>query len=134
MPSIETLAVKTGRREQLVNITSAVTDAVAKTGVTDGVAYVYCPHTTGAITIQESADPDVARDLETTLRRLVPHSGDYHHAEGNSDAHVKCALVGASQVIPIDSGRLILGTWQGIFFCEFDGPRSRKVLVKVIAG
>ena len=134
MAKLQTLSVQTDRREVLVDITRAVTEAIATTGVTDGVAYVYCPHTTGGITIQESADPDVALDISNTLSRLVPHAGGYRHAEGNADAHVKAALVGSSDVIPVEDGHPCLGTWQGIFFCEFDGPRRRKVHVKVLAG
>jgi secondary thiamine-phosphate synthase enzyme len=134
MAQLQTLAVKTGRREVLVNITREVTEAVSTTGVKEGVAIVYCPHTTGAITIQEAADPDVALDISNTLTTIVPYEGDYRHAEGNSDSHLKAALVGSSDMIPIEDGRLRLGTWQGIFFCEFDGPRDRKVLVKVLAG
>ncbi len=134
MAQIQTLAVKSDRREVLINITRSVTDAVTASGVTDGVAYVYCPHTTGAITIQEAADPDVALDISHTLTGLVPLDAGYRHAEGNSDAHVKASMVGSSDMIPIDGGRLCLGTWQGIFFCEFDGPRNRKVLIKVLEG
>jgi len=134
MAQLQTLAVKTDRREVLVNITREVIEAVASSGVKDGVAYVYCPHTTAAITIQEAADPDVALDISHTLITLVPYEGSYRHAEGNSDAHVKAALVGSSDMIPIEDGRLRLGTWQGILMCEYDGPRDRKVLVKVIAG
>ncbi len=134
MAQLQTLAVKTDRREVLINITRQVTEAVAESGVTEGVAYVYCPHTTGAVTIQEAADPDVAIDISNTLTKIVPYDDGYHHAEGNSDSHVKAALVGSSDMIPIDDGKLRLGTWQGIFFCEFDGPRSRKVLVKILEG
>jgi secondary thiamine-phosphate synthase enzyme len=134
MTQLQPLAVKTDRREVLVNITRPVTEAVSGCGVTSGVAYVYCPHTTGAITIQEAADPDVASDIASTLTGLVPYDAGYRHAEGNSDAHVKASLVGSSEMIPIEDGRLCLGTWQGIFFCEFDGPRNRKVLVKVLEG
>ncbi len=132
--ALQTFEVRTRSREELVSITSQVRDAISATSTPEGVAYVYCPHTTGAITIQESADPDVARDLDTTLSRLVPERGDYRHAEGNADAHVKSALVGSSQVLLVQGGRPLLGTWQGVFFCEFDGPRTRKVHVKVIAG
>lgn len=134
MAQLQTLAVQTERREVLVNITRQVGEAVAATGVTEGVAYVYCPHTTGAITIQEAADPDVALDLSDTFTKLAPRDDGYRHAEGNSDAHVKASLVGSSDMIPVEGGKLHLGTWQGIFFCEFDGPRSRKVLVKVLEG
>jgi secondary thiamine-phosphate synthase enzyme len=111
--------------------------AVAASGVKEGVAYVYCPHTTAGITIQENADPDVRRDLLLALENAVPHEaarGQYRHGEGNSDAHVKSSLVGASQVIPVEKGELVLGTWQGIYFCEFDGPRSRHAFVKIIEG
>ena len=133
MSGIQTLSVRTNTREELVNITGDVARLVSDSGVTSGVATVYCPHTTGAITIQEAADPDVARDLVAILRQLIPRSGDYRHAEGNSDAHAKSSLVGSSEVIFIEDGVLLLGTWQGIFFCEFDGPRTRKVHVKIIA-
>jgi secondary thiamine-phosphate synthase enzyme len=134
MAQLQTLAVKSDRREVLVNITRDVTEAVSASGVKEGVAIVYCPHTTGAITIQEAADPDVAVDISNTLTTIVPYEGNYRHAEGNSDSHLKAALVGSSDMIPIEDGRLRLGTWQGIFFCEFDGPRDRKVLVKVLEG
>jgi len=134
MAQLQTLTIKTGRREVLINITRQVNDIVDASGVTSGVAYVYCPHTTGAITIQEAADPDVATDISNTLTKLVPYDDGYHHAEGNADAHVKASLVGTSDMIPIEGGSLRLGTWQGIFFCEFDGPRSRKVLVKILEG
>jgi len=134
MAKLQTLAIKTDRREVLVNITRQVTEAVTTCGVAEGVAYVYCPHTTGAVTIQEAADPDVALDISHTLTGLVPFDADYRHAEGNSDAHVKASLVGPDHMIPIEGGRLCLGTWQGIFFCEFDGPRNRKVLIKVLEG
>ena len=133
MSGIQTLSVRTNTREELVNITGDVARLVSDSGVTSGVATVYCPHTTGAITIQEAADPDVARDLVAILRQLIPRSGDYRHAEGNSDAHAKSSLVGSSEVIFIEDGVLLLGTWQGLFFCEFDGPRTRKVHVKIIA-
>ena len=127
----QTLQLKTTEREQLVDITRQVTQAIQDAKVTSGLACIYCPHTTAGITIQESADPDVARDLITTLSRLVPHRGDYRHAEGNADAHVKSALVGSSQTVPIEDGRPRLGRWQGIFFCEFDGPRTRTVWIEL---
>jgi len=134
MTDIQTFQVRTSRREELVNITRQVREAIGASGATGGVAYVYCPHTTGAITIQEAADPDVARDIDAMLTRLVPLRGDYRHAEGNSDAHIKSALVGSSQVLFVADGQPVLGTWQGVFFCEFDGPRTRKVMVKVLEG
>lgn len=134
MTEIQTFSVRTRAREELVDITGEVLAAIAATGVGEGVAHVYCPHTSAGLVIQEAADPDVARDLDAKLRRLVPRDEQYRHAEGNSDAHVKASLVGCSQAIPVAEGRPLLGTWQGLFFCEFDGPRTRTVLVKVMAG
>jgi secondary thiamine-phosphate synthase enzyme len=130
---METLVVKTERRTQLVDVTKRVERAVAQANVSSGVCYIYVPHTTAAVLINEHADPDVAADVETTLDRLIPRNGAYRHGEGNSDSHVKAALMGTSQVVFIESGKLALGRWQGIFFCEFDGPRERKILVKVSA-
>jgi len=127
------LQVKTQRRTQLVDVTDLVRQAVEKTGVGDGVCYVYAPHTTAGVMINEHYDPDVATDLEGVFDRLVPKSGPYRHSEGNSDSHAKAALVGASQMILVEDGKLALGRWQGIFFCEFDGPRERKLWVKVQA-
>jgi secondary thiamine-phosphate synthase enzyme len=126
-----TLQVKTSRRTQMVDITAEVRRVVGDSGVHHGVCHLYVPHTTAAITINENADPDVARDLETALDRLVPREAGYRHAEGNSDAHIKSTLVGVSQRVLIEGGALLLGRWQGIYFCEFDGPRSREVRVKV---
>ena len=129
---METLRVKTARRTQLVNVTSLVERAVKASGVASGVCYVYVPHTTAGVTINEHADPDVATDLEGVFDHLVPHSGPYRHSEGNSDSHAKATLVGSSQVIFVEDGRLALGRWQGVFLCEFDGPRERRVYVKVV--
>jgi secondary thiamine-phosphate synthase enzyme len=131
---MQTLRVKTNRRTQLVDVTDDVERTVSESGVSAGVCYVFVPHTTAAVTINEHADPDVASDLEGVFDRLVPHKGPYRHAEGNTDSHAKAVIVGASQVILIDRGKLVLGTWQGIFFCEFDGPRDRRILVRVIEG
>ena len=128
---METLRVKTARRTQLVDVTGLVEQAVKASGVASGVCYVYVPHTTAGVTINEHADPDVATDLEGVFDRLVPHSGPYRHSEGNSDSHAKATLVGSSQVIFVEDGRLALGRWQGVFLCEFDGPRERRVYVKV---
>ena len=128
---MQTLMVKTDRRTQLVDVTAQVQRAVMASGVATGICHVYVPHTTAAVTINECADPDVARDVEGALDRLVPKTGPYQHSEGNSDSHVKAVLVGCSQVVPIEGGKLALGRWQGIFFCEFDGPRERKLQVKV---
>jgi len=130
---LQTLHVKTDRRTQLLDVTALVQKAVASSGVANGICYLYVPHTTAAITINECADPDVARDVEGALDRLVPAGGLYRHSEGNSDSHVKSALVGASQIIHVEGGKLVLGRWQGVFLCEFDGPRERRLQVKVVA-
>ena len=130
---MQTLNVKTDRRTQLVDVTAQVQVAVASSGVTEGICYLYVPHTTAAVTINECADPDVARDVESAMDRLIPQTGPYRHSEGNSDSHVKAILVGASQTVLVRGGKLALGRWQGIFFCEFDGPRDRKLNVKVVA-
>ena len=122
-------SVRTTSRTGLVDITDDVQGAVSALGVDDGAVVVYVPHTTAAVTINESADPDVAHDLDQALSGLVPVSGSYRHAEGNSDGHVKSSLVGCSEVVLVENGKLVLGTWQGIFFCEFDGPRNRRVVV-----
>jgi secondary thiamine-phosphate synthase enzyme len=124
------LDVKTRDKTQLIDITDRVADAVRSEGLKEGLCMVYCPHTTGAVTINESADPSVKEDILMILNQVVPWKADYRHAEGNSPAHVKSTLVGASELIAIENGRLVLGTWQGIFFCEFDGPRNRKVHVR----
>jgi secondary thiamine-phosphate synthase enzyme len=128
---MQTLRVKTGRRTQFVDVTAAVERVVKESGVASGVCYVYVPHTTAGVTINEHADPDVASDLEGVFDRLVPHAGPYRHDEGNTDSHAKAVMVGASQVVFVEEGKLLLGRWQGIFLCEFDGPRERKIFVKV---
>lgn len=130
---METLRVKTKRRTQFVDVTNEVARVVKASGVASGACYVYVPHTTAGVVINEHADPDVAADLEGVFDRLIPHSGPYRHSEGNTDSHAKAVLAGASQIIFVEGGKLALGTWQGIFLCEFDGPRERKVYVKVIA-
>jgi secondary thiamine-phosphate synthase enzyme len=107
---------------------------VRTTGVQEGICYVVVPHTTAGVTINEAADPAVAADILSYMAELIPHQGEWLHAEGNSDAHIKAALVGHSAVVPIEGGELVLGTWQGIYLAEFDGPRARTVLVKVMAG
>ena len=129
---METLEVKTARRTQFVDVTDRVRRAVAKTGVQSGVCYVYVPHTTAGVIINEHFDPDVATDLEGVFDRVVPRAGLYQHGEGNSDSHAKAAMTGTSQMIFVQDGELALGRWQGVFFCEFDGPRERKIWVKVI--
>jgi secondary thiamine-phosphate synthase enzyme len=131
---MQTLSVKTDQRTQLVDVTAQVQAAVAASGVASGICYLYVPHTTAAITINECADPDVVRDVEGALDRLIPATGPYRHREGNSDSHVKAVLVGTSQMALVGGGKLVLGRWQGIFFCEFDGPRDRRLQVKVVSG
>ena len=126
------LKVKTNARTELIDITAKVQDAVKKTGLGEGLCMVYVPHTTAAVTINESADPSVARDILMVLNDIVPWEADYRHMEGNSPAHVKSSLVGASELIAVENGSLQLGTWQGIFFCEFDGPRTRTVHVRIM--
>jgi secondary thiamine-phosphate synthase enzyme len=126
------LAIKTSRRTELRNITREVAELVARHGAISGVCHVYVPHTTAGITINEGADPDVARDIEMTFDRMVPRDSGYRHAEGNSDSHVKTAMVGTSQTLLFENGRLLLGRWQAIYLCEFDGPRTREILVRVV--
>jgi len=125
--------VGTTRRTQLVDITARVAEAVAKSGVTEGVCHVFVAHTTAGVTINEGADPDVAADIESHLAELVPREAVYEHAEGNSDSHIKTVLVGPSCFAPVRGGKLRLGTWQAIFLCEWDGPRTRRVEVGVSA-
>ena len=129
---MKTLRCKTARRTQLLDITSEVENVVRDSGVGNGVCYVYVPHTTAGVAINEHADPDVARDVEDIFDRLIAHRGPYRHAEGNTDSHMKAILTGTSQTVLVESGKLALGTWQGIFLCEFDGPRQRTVVVKVV--
>ncbi len=129
---IKSINVKTRSHTEFVNITSDVQKIVKESGVKSGICYVYVPHTTAGVTINEGADPSVVRDIQVFLNKLVPHSGDYMHMEGNSDAHIKTSLVGPSQIIIIDDRKLLLGTWQAIFFCEFDGARNRRVNVKIV--
>ena len=129
---METISVKTSSRTDLRDITREVSSAAGGAGIHDGVCVVYVPHTTAGVTINENADPAVRADIAATLERMVPWEGPYRHSEGNSAAHVKASLVGHAAVIPLAGGRLALGTWQGIYLCEFDGPRTRKVHVQVI--
>jgi len=124
----------TASREDFYNVTAQVREAVAKSGVTNGVAVVFCPHSTAGITINENADPDVVKDLLIGLDRAFPDRQDYRHFEGNSSAHLKATVVGSSVTVIIENGKLLLGTWQGIYFCEFDPPRNRKFYVKVLEG
>jgi len=126
------LSVSTTTREEFVDITAQVAQALAESGLADGALLVYSPHTTAGVTINEGADPDVKRDMLAHLRELVPHNAGFHHAEGNSDAHIKTSLMGPLQLIPVSGGRMALGTWQHIYLCEFDGPRRRTVLVQTL--
>jgi len=128
----EDFRISTKSRNQMIDITSQVSSIVGQSGIGDGDVIVYCPHTTAAITINENADPSVPHDILLTLEQLLPqHRSGYRHSEGNSDAHCKSSMVGCSEQVLIKGGVLQLGTWQGIFFCEFDGPRSRRVIVQV---
>jgi secondary thiamine-phosphate synthase enzyme len=133
LEKIQTFQVRTSTQTEFINITRPVQEAVKKTGVEDGVCMLFVPHTTAGVTINENADPSVVQDMITELNKIVPFQDQYRHREGNSPAHIKASLTGCSQVVFVESGELVLGTWQGIFFCEFDGPRSRKVHVKVIS-
>ena len=126
------LSVKTRERTELVDITTEVNQLIQKSGIDQGLCMVYVPHTTAAVTINESADPSVKSDILMILNQIIPWEAKYRHLEGNSPAHIKSTLVGSSELIAIENRRLILGTWQGIFFCEFDGPRTRKVDVRII--
>jgi len=130
---IKKINIKTKSRNELVDITSDIQAVIDESGIKSGVCYVYVPHTTAGVTINEGADPSVARDIQNTLSKLIPHSGHYLHTEGNSDAHIKSTIAGTSQIIVIDEGKLLLGTWQSVFFCEFDGPRHRRITVKIMS-
>lgn len=130
--SWQVVPVETQKRTQLKDITPEVARVVKQSGVDTGLCQLYVPHTTAGILINESDDPDVARDIGDTLDRLVPRTAAYKHYEGNADSHIKASLVGASKIVPIEGGKLGLGRWQGIFFCEFDGPRRREVKVRIV--
>ena len=125
--------IQTRERVVFLGITSQVAAEVARSGVHDGVVVVFVPHTTAGVTLNENADPSVCDDIELTLERLVPQSLPFRHLEGNADAHAKASLIGSSVTVPLTDGRLQLGTWQGVFFAEFDGPRRRRVIVTVLA-
>ncbi len=128
---MQTFTVKTGQREELIDITHLLEQAITESNFDSGVVFCFVPHTTAGITINENADPDVRRDILYKLGKEIPQNDGYHHAEGNSDAHLKASLMGFSLSILFENRRLILGTWQGVYFCEFDGPRSRRLIVKV---
>lgn len=129
---MKTLTVKTSSREELIDITDEVEKAVRDSGVKNGVCYLYVPHTTAGITINEGADPSVKKDIINALKKIAPYNAGYLHMEGNADSHIKTTLVGSSVNIFIENGNLILGQWQSVFFCEFDGPRTRKIYLKIL--
>lgn len=129
----DSFSIRTTRRNEMVDITAKVHELVSGGQIQNGIVTIYCPHTTAGITINENADPDVVHDILLTLNALIPQDRpSYRHGEGNSDAHMKSSLVGASEQVLLEKGRLQLGTWQGIYFCEFDGPRTRNVTVQVL--
>jgi secondary thiamine-phosphate synthase enzyme len=127
-----TITIDSRQRVELIDITAQIRTAIRSSGIAEGLAVVFTPHTTAAVTINENADPDVARDLVTALDQLVPLDNHYRHTEGNSAAHVKSSLVGASETLIVQGGTPLLGTWQGVYLCEFDGPRRRQVQVRVV--
>lgn len=127
-----TLNIKTNTHTEMQEITDRVQEAVSDSGVEDGICMLFVPHTTAAVTINENADPDVVRDFIKELDKIVPWDDGYHHFEGNSAAHLKASIIGFSEYIIVENGRLQLGTWQGIYFCEYDGPRSRKLKIKIM--
>jgi secondary thiamine-phosphate synthase enzyme len=126
--------VRTSKTQQFINITNQIEKAVADSGVADGIAVIFVPHTTAGVTINENSDPDVVFDIINSLEKTYPEQGRYTHFEGNSHAHIKASLMGSSATVIIEKGHLKLGRWQGIYFCEFDGPRNREVYIKIISG
>jgi len=128
---IKTLNVRSKVKTEFIDITAEVQKTIRESGIINGACYLYVPHTTAGITINEGADPSVKRDILATLNRIFPFEGDYHHLEGNSAAHIKSTVIGVSLFVLIDEGKAMLGTWQAIYFCEFDGPRHRRVIVKI---
>lgn len=125
-------SIRTDSRVEFQDITRKVRDVISSSGVNNGVCHVFVPHTTAGVTINEHADPSVVEDIVTQLDKMVPQHGGYRHLEGNSPAHIKASLTGSSQTLFVEDGRLVLGTWQGVFFCEFDGPRNRSLLIKIV--
>lgn len=128
------LDIKTGKHTEMIDITHLVSKSVRECGVKNGICTVFIPHTTAAVTINENADPDVVRDFTMEIGKIVPWEDGYHHMEGNSAAHLKSSMIGFSEQIIIENGKLVLGTWQGIYFCEFDGPRNRKAIINILEG
>jgi len=128
---VKEIILKTNHRIELIDITAQVAEVVRSSGIREGICVVYCPHTTAGLTINEHADPNVASDIANRLSKLVPHNENYAHIEGNADAHIKSTLTGNSVQLIVNNGNLLLGVWQGIFFCEYDGPRTRRVWVQI---
>ncbi len=124
-------SVRTNARSEMIDITDRIRALLKESRIRSGICHVFVPHTTAAVTINENADPDVPRDILSELDKIVPHNDHYRHVEGNSAAHIKASIVGASETLLIENGDLVLGTWQSIFFCEFDGPRTRRVIVRL---
>lgn len=129
---MEKISIRTNHRAELLDITDKVQTLVSKAGVKSGICFIFCPHTTAGLTINENADPSVQRDITNTLKKLVPEGAGYSHSEGNSDSHIKSSLFGSSLSVFVEGGSLAFGTWQGIYFCESDGPRHREVWVKIV--
>ena len=125
------IRITTRKRNEMKDITGEIESAVSDSGITEGVCHIFVPHTTAAVTINEKADPDVATDISSTLEKIIPAGWGYRHAEGNSDSHLKSSLVGSSELVVISNGRMLLGVWQAVFFCEFDGPRSRRCYIRI---
>ena len=129
---MQTITVKTHRRNELIDVTHRISEAVSQSGISDGFVVAFIPHTTAGITINENADPSVVHDILYCLENLIPHSQrGFQHSEGNSDSHIKASLIGSSVTVIVENSQLVLGAWQGIYFCEFDGPRTRRIMVKV---
>jgi len=128
---IKEYSVSTNKKSEFINIDEIIKEAVSESGISEGLCLVFIPHTTAAVTINENADPDVRRDIDMHMSKLVPAGGDYQHSEGNSDGHIKSSLFGPSLTLIVSNGNPVLGTWQSVFFCEFDGPRNRKVVIRV---
>ena len=131
---IKRIPVKTSKRTELIDVTALVQNAVAESKVKNGICYLFVPHTTAAVTINENADPDVTKDILYEINKVIPFDDNYSHTEGNSAAHIKASLFGFSEIIFIENGQLVFGTWQGIYFCEFDGGRNRTLIVKIVEG
>lgn len=129
----KTLNIKSKSKVEFIDITEEINRIIKESKINSGICYLYVPHTTAGLTINEGADPSVKRDIISTLNRVIPFEGDYQHVEGNSAAHIKSSIVGVSQNLIIENGSLLLGTWQSVYFCEFDGPRHRRVLIKLVS-